>query len=74
MTQFTIGIPIINDDDNEPTERFQAQLSVVTGVTPSSVSIGSPNPTNIDINDNDSKAHHVTLCVVITICCYRYCR
>ena len=63
MTQFNIEIPIINDENNEPTERFQAELALVPGETPSGVSIGSPNPTNIDINDNDSKTHIMLHCV-----------
>ena len=74
MTQATIDIPIINDDNNEQTERFQVQIGLVSGVTPSGVSIGNPNPTNIDITDNDSKTliHVLALCIY-TVLCYRYC-
>ena len=68
MTRSTINIPIVNDDNNEPTERFQAQIALVPSVTPSGVTIGTPNPTNIDITDNDSESVYTVWEWTITVC------
>ena len=52
--QFNISIPIIDDDINEMVERFTVLL-IRTEATPVSATIVDPNPTIVQISDNDRK-------------------
>ena len=51
---FDISIPIENDAIFENNEQFSVQLALAAD-TPSGVTTGSPNPTTVQISDNDSK-------------------
>ena len=53
QTSVNYNIPIIDDGAFENQEQFQAELFLVPGTTPSAVTLGTPNPTTIQINDND---------------------
>ena len=50
--RFNIPIAINDDNINEPDESFNVVLSRAAG-TPSDVTIGSPNPTTVTIQDNE---------------------
>jgi len=49
-TQKTVSIPIIDNGTFEPSETFEARVSLITG----SVTIGQPSSTTITILDNDT--------------------
>ena len=55
--RFNISIPIIDDNVLEPDEQFTVML-VRTETTPSSATIVNPNPTIVQIIDNDRKWCH----------------
>ena len=50
--RFNISIPINDDNVHEATEVFRVMLSRVA-TTPSSATIVNPNPTTVEITDND---------------------
>ena len=52
-TQVPVNIPIVDDNLLENTERFTVLMERIAGVTPDGVTIESPNPTLVDITDND---------------------
>ena len=52
--RFNISIPINDDNVHEATERFRVMLSRVA-TTPSGATIVIPNPTTVEITDNDRK-------------------
>ena len=51
-TQVPVNIPIVDDSLHEYTERFTVQIQRI-GDTPAGVTIGTPNPTMVNITDND---------------------
>ena len=52
-TQVAVNIPIVDDSIHENTERFTLQIQRIGEVTPAGVTVGTPNPTMVDITDND---------------------
>ena len=52
-TQVPVIIPIVDDNIQENTERFTVLIERIGEVTPDGVTIGTPNPTMVDITDND---------------------
>ena len=51
---YAISIPIENDSIRESTEQFGVQL-ILAADTPSRVTTGTPNPTTVQILDDDCK-------------------
>ena len=51
---FDISIPIESDNTLESNEQFRVQLALAAD-TPSRVTTGSPNPTTVEILDDDCK-------------------
>ena len=52
-TQVPVNIPIVDDNLQENTERLTVLIERIGGVTPDGVTIGTLNPTMVDITDND---------------------
>ena len=53
-TQVPINIPIVDDSLQESTERFSVLIERIDAATPAGVTIGTPNPTIVEITDNES--------------------
>ena len=49
----TVNITIANDSIQENTEGFTVLIERIGGVTSAEVTIGTPNPTMVDIADNN---------------------
>ena len=52
-TQVLVNIPIVDDSLQERTERFSVLIERIDEDTPAGVTIGTPNPTIVEITDND---------------------
>ena len=52
-TQVPVNIPIVDDSIHENIERFIILIQTIGEVTPYGVTVGRPNPTMVDITDND---------------------
>ena len=52
-THMPVNIPIVDDSIHENTEMFTVQIQSIGEVTPAGVTIGTLNPTMVDITDND---------------------
>ena len=48
-----VNIPVVDDNLQENTERFTVILERIGEVIPAGVTIGTPNQTIVEINDND---------------------
>ena len=52
-THMLVNTTIVDDSLHEDTERFTVLIERIGEVTPAGVTIGNPNPTIIEITDND---------------------
>ena len=53
FTQVPVIIPILDDNLQENAERFKVLIETVGELTSTGVTIGTPNQTIVEINDND---------------------